>query len=364
LSKTKTCGGRNGKIEFLRFFFSVIIVIHHSRKILGDNNCWFLGGSLAVEFFFIVSGYLMMHSITKAENNSVLSLGKETGHFLLKKIKVLYPEILVGFFISASFIALAEGLRGMSVVKFFIDSIWDITPFIQSGLTYRSVNGVVWYISSMILCMAVLYPLIRKYKDFMLCVIVPLLIFLSYGYLCRNFTDPRNPTVWLGFTYKGNIRALGDICLGIVAFVFVSWLSKINFTFKGKVFLTIVEFFAYLSEVLYMFFYPATRTDFVMIFVFALAISITFSGKSVDLGIFQNKVCIWLGKYSLSLYLGHNFYAHYFRKLFPTFGDKKVFIVYMAASILTGLAIMYISKLIRIVIPKALLYIRGFLIER
>ena len=51
---------RNGKIEFLRFLFSLIIVVHHSRMFLGDEISPFLGGSLAVEFFFFVSGYLMM----------------------------------------------------------------------------------------------------------------------------------------------------------------------------------------------------------------------------------------------------------------------------------------------------------------
>lgn len=56
---------RNGKIELLRFLFAVIIVLHHSRQLLGDENCLFLGGSLGVEFFFIVSGYLMMSSIEK-----------------------------------------------------------------------------------------------------------------------------------------------------------------------------------------------------------------------------------------------------------------------------------------------------------
>ena len=44
----------NVTIDFLRFLFSVIVVLHHSRYVLGDDNCYFLGGSLAVEFFFFV----------------------------------------------------------------------------------------------------------------------------------------------------------------------------------------------------------------------------------------------------------------------------------------------------------------------
>ena len=56
----------NVTIDFLRFLFSVIVVLHHSRYVLGDDNCYFLGGSLAVEFFFFVSGYLLLAGADKA----------------------------------------------------------------------------------------------------------------------------------------------------------------------------------------------------------------------------------------------------------------------------------------------------------
>ena len=40
---------RNGKIDFYKFIFSIIIVIHHSRNLVGDDLSKFLGGSFAVE---------------------------------------------------------------------------------------------------------------------------------------------------------------------------------------------------------------------------------------------------------------------------------------------------------------------------
>lgn len=56
---------RNGEIDFLRFLFSLIILLRHSSNIVGKEWYPFLGGAFAVEFFFIVSGYLMMASIQK-----------------------------------------------------------------------------------------------------------------------------------------------------------------------------------------------------------------------------------------------------------------------------------------------------------
>lgn len=78
---------RNGKIDFLRFVFSICIVLNHAKIFLpaGPLADRFMGYSLAVEFFFLVSGYLLMATIEKAEKNRALPLPKETGRFMLRK---------------------------------------------------------------------------------------------------------------------------------------------------------------------------------------------------------------------------------------------------------------------------------------
>lgn len=85
---------KNGEIEFLRFVFACIIVIHHSSNFLFGGNWIFQWGSFSVEFYFIVSGYLMMNSIEKRREPSP-ALGKETVQFLRGKLKALCPEIIV-----------------------------------------------------------------------------------------------------------------------------------------------------------------------------------------------------------------------------------------------------------------------------
>lgn len=61
---------RVGEIDFWRFVFSLIIVLLHIRAIVGEENCLFNNGAYAVEFFFILSGYLLMGSIERARENS------------------------------------------------------------------------------------------------------------------------------------------------------------------------------------------------------------------------------------------------------------------------------------------------------
>ena len=65
---------RNGKIELLRFIFALVVALFH----LGGNEKFghemMKTGYLAVEYFFIVSGYLLVGSVErlqKAENEDI-----------------------------------------------------------------------------------------------------------------------------------------------------------------------------------------------------------------------------------------------------------------------------------------------------
>ena len=80
---------RNGKIEFFRFFFSIAVLLFHLEKyILGESKCGgdiglslFVHGAMGVEFFFLVSGFLMAKSAQKVYANNTMSLetiGTET----------------------------------------------------------------------------------------------------------------------------------------------------------------------------------------------------------------------------------------------------------------------------------------------
>ena len=61
---------RNQTIELLRFFFAVVIVLYHGRVIFPISL--FPSGYLAVEFFFIVSGYMMVKSSKKQQDSTML----------------------------------------------------------------------------------------------------------------------------------------------------------------------------------------------------------------------------------------------------------------------------------------------------
>ena len=76
---------KNINIELWRFIFTILIcLLHFGTKI--NNTVYFRGGYIAVEFFFILSGYLLMVKVNNNYSDNQLD-------FTLQKIKRLYPHI-------------------------------------------------------------------------------------------------------------------------------------------------------------------------------------------------------------------------------------------------------------------------------
>ena len=89
---------RNGKIEFLRFVFCCVVMIFHGKSCMNDGTIEIMfSGRLGVEFFFLVSGFLMAVSLERVTCFSELSVAKETGRFIVKKAKSLYPMVVIAF---------------------------------------------------------------------------------------------------------------------------------------------------------------------------------------------------------------------------------------------------------------------------
>ncbi|MBQ7817708.1 MAG: acyltransferase [Oscillospiraceae bacterium] len=334
---------RNGKIDFLKFLFAALVLVHHSRYVVGDKNSLFLGGSFAVEFYFLVSGYLMMASIKKMSERTV-SLGAETGAFLLKKYKSFCPEILITYVIAFAVTYLGQKTKFFTLLSTTFSEILLIN---MTGIWAKSVNGAIWYLSSMLIAMAFLFPLLRKYGDTALYVIIPVGSVLLLGWFCGNVKSPRNPTEWLGWTYKGNIRALAELGLGITLYPIVEKIKKLNFTVFGRILLTAVEYICYAQLLHYMYTSTATRKDFFYLLVYAIALIISFSQMGIDTVVFRGSFFSWLGKFSFPLYLSHHFYSKNIRAFFPDYSDKRLLVVYYGISVLTALFVMFLSDLIR-----------------
>lgn len=325
----------NVTIDFLRFLFSVIVVLHHSRYVLGDDNCYFLGGSLAVEFFFFVSGYLLLVSADKAGRKNgagyllsgdvdmagrteaagletkgvgagttgicrkttgidgeatgicgeATGIGSETLHFILHKIRSFLPEFLIAWWIGFVLIGVVRQYGVLDYLKAFGNDFWELTLVKMSGLFTHGIDGAMWYLSAMLLGMAILYPLLRTKRDLMTHLVCPLLALFLYGYLCQAEGHPRDPIVWLGLCYKGLVRAIAGLCTGVVICMAVRTLKRFSpsgLTKTGNALAIGVQLLCLILAIRYMAEQEPSEYDYFYMFLLMLLVLISFSGFGLE----------------------------------------------------------------------------------
>lgn len=384
----------NVTIDFLRFLFSVIVVLHHSRYVLGDDNCYFLGGSLAVEFFFFVSGYLLLVGADKAgrkngawdllpggadmagrkngagsdragvgagtEANGIYAgangIGAETLHFILHKIRSFLPEFLIAWWIGFILIGVVRQYGVLDYLKAFGNDFWELTLVKMSGLFTHGIDGAMWYLSAMLLGMAILYPLLRMKRDLMTHLVCPLLALFLYGYLCQAEGHPRDPIVWLGLCYKGLVRAIAGLCTGVVICMAVRRIKKLapaGLTKLGNALAIGAQLLCLILTIRYMAEQEPSEYDYFYMFLLMLLVLLSFAGFGLEsvLGNSQrlHLLSAFLGKYSLSLYLGHLYFAQHVNEVLPEelYSGKIRMTVYLAAAFANGLLVMGLSALYR-----------------
>lgn len=344
---------RVGEIELFRFIFCLIIVCRHAESLFGENLI-FAGGAFGVEFFFLVSGFLMMASVGKKLGTPANNLGKETIGFVLRKMKAVYPEIFISFAFGFAFQYYAKQLSLHDAAKLLMQSFFELGLVQRVGIGSNSVNGVVWYVQSMLLCMTILYPLIRKFPEMTKWVIMPLTALLLMGYLIQNYNHFRTPDKWLGYTYKGNVRAMAELCFGATLYPIVQRLKKLNLRTFAKVLLSCVKWTCWSLVIAYMWMVKTKfKQDAFMLVLLGVAVTLAFSGQCLDVKLYQNKLVLFLGKFSLPLYLNHVYYSHYLNKFLPSgLRFRYQFLIYVICSVLTALVVMALANCIRKLLPN------------
>lgn len=332
---------KNGKIEFFRFIYCIVVILFHCQRHFLDIDkstqhfAFFVRGYMGVEFFFLVTGFLMANTMHKRMNDTH-NLGKETFRFTLSKIKAIFPYHVIAFILLfAEEIILNKYSFSKSMLK-FLGYLPNLLLIQKLGFDYATLNRVEWYVSCMIFACAILYPICRKYYSMFVHVIAPVGGLMILGYITHEYgTLVPGTKTFSGITCLYLFRAIAEIALGVSAYEFSVYLSKQVFSKRQRICLTTIEAICYILPLLYCATTLKGRYDILFFLAMWVSISTSFSNQTYGNEFFCNKFIYFLGSSSMILYLNQVLGLNLAEKCFsnPTTQMIVVFAVTVVASV-------------------------------
>ena len=304
MSKSK----KNGRVEMLRFLFALSILFFHIHKRFAENGNISIGikgvyffnhGYIGVEFFFLVSGYLLAASAYAKRKKDTSLIGTETAQIMWKKIKNIFPyhlfAIILTIIVNAYF--LENTVKGR--LTYVIDS-WASVFFLQVfGFDSTWVNKLTWYLDVWLMVTFIFWYFLRKHYDVFVKIVCPLMALFVLGYMAHEYNSLAGIDGWTGHFYKCFLRGYAEMALGCSAYSLTRQLNKIDFTLAGKRLLGIVELLCYVL----VFRYAVTGVDpkysFMTLFIMFIGLILTFSEVNPVHQIFDSPIFDWCGKMSL-----------------------------------------------------------------
>ena len=306
-------------VDIFKFIFSIVILLHHSYKLPSFNGEHYIlqSGALAVDFFFIISGYFMMKRVDKniVNDNNLLLI--ENIKYIFHTYVMLFPFILFSYILGVIASLLYIKYNMNILLGILASCIFELSGIFMFGLKGYYINSLTWFISAMLIAKFLIYPIALKCRNLLAMYISPILVFICLGFFSYNFGCIGKTFSWGGIAYIGVYRAIMGILAGCVIFELVKVL-KIKFVkyyfISSKIkrnMLVFLEFFLLLIILWYMQTLKQGLGDFVVYFIFCVFIAVNLLIETVYDNEFINRLKFinkkyHLGDLSLAIYLNQN----------------------------------------------------------
>lgn len=337
---------RNGYIDVIKLLLAIIVAEFH----LGSGL--FPGGRLAVDGFFMITGYLMMRSIESDKGQD--RIGVSTVKFLYRKYKALLPILIVFAIIGFSVHCVIRNFSFGEAMENLPLLIFDIFPMQATGMKGVYVLGISWYLSSMFIALAVLYPFIKKFGQGFSLVACPLIALVFYGILSAKYGHIAVGAMFLenSIIHTGWLRAIAGCSMGCLIYEITKRARGVEFTRLARVIFTIAES-ALLVFILYMMhYYPKGIHNYVVVFAIFGMLIIGIGGFSYTSKLWNPKWTKYMGLASTLLVLNHYCWAKLLLYKLSHLGKTETILAFIGLSALACIVTHLVSQLLVFLMGK------------
>lgn len=281
---------KNNIIEFYRFIFILCIcIMHFFTNYYGTLEIkYFGGGYLPVEFFFILSGFLLALKVDKSSEN------KSVFDFFLSKLKRFYPIYICALLIIFIYYSIINNVIITEPIKFLLE-ILILSAF------YGPLNPPSWFLGVLIFDLPIIYFFMIRYKN-LFYILSPYIVIFIYINILYQY---KILDVWYqnyGLLTIGVYRGIAGILLGCISYKIYDKLKKNRLNKSVIFFIECMCLFILLKII-----FGAARNinDFIVPFLFSILIITAFLPQIKYVSILNTKYISFLGNLTLSIFLNH-----------------------------------------------------------
>lgn len=323
--------------DSLRFIWCIFILLHHIGiniySFHGLPNPYFRTAGLAVDCFFVLSGFLLAKHYFS--NQGCGNAGVPS--YFIGRIKRLYPEYIFAMLLCALFTNLFA--HHISMKTFMLNASllagWGNIPNI--------INGI-WYVTILFWVGTFLYSLLWYYNEKARFIFIPIIAVLCLFYLINHglsVTGHQQP-IEFSLLSKGTIRGMLGLCAGIFTYELCRFIAGLRVRFNMKIVSPILHILEIVAAVLLVKMILVHEEngvfDFNLYYYVGYIISLIYLGKAFFL-----KFLYWRGwkdvsYLSYTIYLTHLILIEILRKHWVGLSSMNPFCSY---TILVALCILF-----------------------
>lgn len=381
---TKKKNGRVASVEFWRFLFTVLVCLYH-LEIYFTTGKLFPSGTSAVEFFFVLAGFLLAlsagHHFEKTPGPLCpKEAAAKATRFVWKKVKAIFPVLVITLILHIAINGGGYARKGW--LDAALNSEWDLLFMVGTPFGYQNGNAPIvplWFLTALFIAGYIYCYMLYRNFHFTL-FLAPVIGVVLYSYFTLNSSLTLDFYAKMGLLTAGTVKAFAEMAFGMSMYKLYDYLSKKKLNPLWSIFFTVLMLFSIFRYFQLTINQQAGMDNFRRTIYIMLIILLSFLNMDEITRVLNNAVSRWLGSISMTIYICHytlcNLYfaiagklqaafpgVAFFRGLggsssFGGFGGGaitwKVRICYLVFVIIVALIITLVVNLLRkLLTPKA-----------